>query len=317
MDSQSNRQFRPISDDFYDELETAATTQQRSEITFRDEDGMEQQVSSDIKDLFTEHGVEYARLENRIIRLDSIVRLNGKTIGGSTDTERLQSGNYADNDTATVRDNQFVGDVSDIGRTGISTENAIRHGEMHQHERIADNLLGKDAVNEQHTTGYEIRQDNEPDFAHEFSVSPGPFVLADNDRYRLTADRIQNRLYLTAKQNWYEAEDVPELGANLVSIAPFMGGRFSFLNDLTGLTPEPDGTLMSPAIPNKSVLLGAGLTKVADLVPPACETLVHGIDSFSVNSVPLRSFKERAQAEHWLTDDHVGTETSEKNLGLD
>ncbi len=77
-----NRQYKSISGDFYDELEAAATLGQNCEITFQDQDGSEQKIISPIKDLFTESGVEYARLENRIIPLNSILSLNGKLVGG-------------------------------------------------------------------------------------------------------------------------------------------------------------------------------------------------------------------------------------------
>lgn len=71
--------YKPVNDDFYDELEAAATLRQNCEITLMDDEGKEQEVIAQIKDLYVDEGVEYARLDNhQTIRLDRITCLNGK-----------------------------------------------------------------------------------------------------------------------------------------------------------------------------------------------------------------------------------------------
>jgi hypothetical protein len=147
------------------------------------------------------------------------------------------------------------------------------------------------------------------DFTHNFTTSTSSFVVAENDIYHLSANRLSNRLELIVKKGWYNVNDNQDLGANITRISPLMASDCSLLIDLTALTPDEDGSIMSPAIGNKSALFNAGLTKVAELVPYNCETLVHGPDSFSVNSVRLRYFKDRMQAINWLSNDpaQIGT----------
>jgi hypothetical protein len=134
-------------------------------------------------------------------------------------------------------------------------------------------------------------------------------LLGENEFYAFTAQRMHNRLYLTVKQSWYDVSQTPEIAGYIAQVAPLLSEGCTMLIDLTAVTPDEDGSITSPAIANKSALFDAGLIKVAELVPYTCDTLVHGPDSFSVNSVKLRYFKDRMQAEHWLTDDpmQVGT----------
>lgn len=388
----SNRQNKPIDGDFYDELEAAATLRQNCEITYRDEAGTEQQVISPIKDLFTENGVEFARLENLIIPLDSITSLNGKTAGGGQmHTELLAQDRMAADEpyispvdgrpphegftdqqqtipNTDVRpdthDNVFKGNVGDIGKTGIPSIDdglvePVGHGSassvqpggtsptpvssaaVHQSDVATDNFLAVSALpgdTDEHNaliintpdhidqnrddthpailldkpfhTDHPVgQQDHQDDFVHGFTTSTSPFVVADHDMYQLHAQRMINRLDLVAKKEWYSVNDNQELGVNIARIAPLMAQGFTMLIDLTALKPDEDGTLMSPAIANKNVLFNAGLAKVAELVPYDCDTLVHGQDSISVNSVRLRYFKDRLQAEHWLNNDpaQIGT----------
>lgn len=346
---QSNKEYKPISSDFFDELEAAATTNQICEIIYQDENGQETKVISQIKDLYTEHGVEYARLENQVIRLDNIVNLNGKSEGGGkVDLDLLQqdmlpdtsaasndamaptqAGNFTANtnltDTAnanftehgdrsmglastdvTFTENRFPEDASYREYTVTNTANSdtLLQGDLHQNESIEDNLLATNSVSQ-----YPIQKDEESDFVHRFTTSVTPFLVAESEFFNLTADRMRNRLYMKAFRSWDEPQEVMELGSYFSRIAPLMNGTFTLLNDLTALQPDETGTLVAPGLPNKDVLLNAGLVKVADLVPEDCDTLVHGLHSFSVNSLRLRYFKDRLQAEHWLGDDYRETGT--------
>lgn len=339
----SNKQYKPISSDFYDELEAAATTNQICEIIYQDQNGLETKVISQIKDLYTEHGVEYARLENQVVRLDSIVNLNGKSDGsGRVDLNLLQQDMLPDttaginaqsqtNQTAVftetntsrtdIPDNTITehGDRSmgltstappsfiEYSSTNTAGTDALVHGNMHQNEIIQDNLLGDSSAT--HPSEYPIQKDEDSDFVHRFTTSVTPFLVAENQFYNLTADRMRNRLYLKVFKSWDEPEQVTELGGYFSRIAPLMNGTFTLLNDLTALRPDESSTLTAPGVPNKHILLNAGLVKVADLVPFECDTLVHGLHSFSVNSLRVRYFKDRLQAEHWLGDDYRDTGT--------
>jgi hypothetical protein len=381
-----NRQYKPIDGDFYDEIEAAATLGQNCEITYRDEAGTEQQIISPIKDLFTENGVEFARLENLIIPLNSITSLNGKTAaGGQIHTELLEqdrmpadepyispadglpphegsTGQYSYIPNTDVKpdthDNIFKGDVGKIGKTGIpsadngliepvghgssatvqpggTSNTSVNSGTVHQSEVVKENFLGMPSTTHQldthnaaivetpdhlkedtqhtiivDTPDHHIHQQApKADFVHGFTTSVNPFIVADNDMYLLTAHRKINRLDLVVRQDWYSLSENQELGVYIARIVPLMGMDFTMLIDLTALRPDEDGTIMSPAIANKNILFNAGLAKVAELVPYECDTLVHGQDSISVNSVRLRYFKDRLQAENWLNDDpaQIGT----------
>jgi hypothetical protein len=212
-----------------------------------------------------------------------------------------------------LTDNRFVGDISHIGSAGTTAEraDALLTGNLHQNESVEDNLLANPSPTDTTMADYPVQKADESDFAHRFTTADTPFVVAENDYYNLTADRMRNRLYLTVFRSWDEPSDVMELGAYFSRIAPLMTDTFTLLNDLTALQPDESGTLMAPGLPNKDVLLNAGLVKVADLVPYECDTLVHGLHSFSVNSLRLRYFKDRSQAEHWLGDDYRETGTPE------
>jgi hypothetical protein len=386
-----NRQYKHISGDFYDELEAAASLGQNCEISFTDEDGSEQRVISPIRDLFTENGVEFARLENRIIPLSSIISLNGKTVGGGhVHTDLLEQdrmpaeapyfspvngrppyGNSAEDTSPTfntdaksdTHDNVFKGNIGELGKTGIpradnhliepkvhgsfssiqpdvAVNNAglVGTGTIHQNEVIEDNLLGlpeSPAESDSHhaiiintpdqavpqlaeshhahildTSNQKTQaQTGTDDFVHAFTTSTSPFIVAESDMYQLIAHRQLNRVELIVKRGWSDVNENRELGGNVLRLAPLLATECSLLIDLTALTPDQEGTLLSPPIANKSALFTAGLTKVAELVPYTCDTLVHGPDSFSVNSVRLRYFKDRLQAESWLHDDpaQIGT----------
>jgi hypothetical protein len=207
--------------------------------------------------------------------------------------------------------NQFSDNISNLGEVHVAGEkiDAVQQSNIHQNDILEDTLLGASDIHQEHSGNYPILKDDESGLVHRFTTSAVPFLIAENEFYKLTADRLRSRLYVTVLQSWDEPEDVPELGSYFSSIAPLMTAPFTLLNDLTTLSCDDSGTLMAPAFPNKDVLINAGLIKVADLVPYTCDTLVHGLHSFSVNSLRLRYFKDRIQAEHWLGDDHRETGT--------
>ena len=228
----ANQSYKPISCDFYDELEAAATLKEDCEIVYTDENGQSQAIKSRIVDLYTQEHVEYARLEGgRVIRLDQLVSMNGKSAGTPADRQPTNNG-------------------FDEKRFYEATE---------------------------------------------------AYELASTEYYGLHVDRLQNRLELTAKQYWNDPEVVAELGTHLRQLARHLNPGFTFLNDLSALTPDDQGTVHVPPVPGRGELLRAGLVRVADLIPAGGQTLVHGQESFSVNSVKMRAFPDRHSAENWLS----------------
>jgi hypothetical protein len=139
------------------------------------------------------------------------------------------------------------------------------------------------------------------DFKHRFLASTGIFLVDQNSTYRLEADHSRKLIYLTLSQTWHTLAAVPELEHHLRSVASAMVNQFGMLIDFSALTPDSDGTILVPAIPARGAILNAGLINVANVIPYNCEELVHGSHSFSINSVRMRPFINRVQAESWLT----------------
>lgn len=78
-----DKEYRPIKYDFYDQLETAVRLRQSCEIIYRDDSGKEHTVHSLIKDIYTDDGVTYARLDHfQTISLDQIIRVTDQTENG-------------------------------------------------------------------------------------------------------------------------------------------------------------------------------------------------------------------------------------------
>lgn len=142
-----------------------------------------------------------------------------------------------------------------------------------------------------------------PDFKHRFLASTEPFLVDETDYYRLVTNNSDRRIYLHIKQYWHNYVSVPDLERHLAVIADLMRSDFTMLIDLTSLTVDSEGKIHAPAIPHRDVLLDAGLVKVADVVPYNCQELVHGVHSFSVNSVKSRQFHEVNRAENWLSSE--------------
>jgi hypothetical protein len=139
------------------------------------------------------------------------------------------------------------------------------------------------------------------DFKHRFLASVGTFLVDENPQYRLEADHTRGLIFLRMLQTWHNFSAVPHLGQQLSDIARAMVNEFGLLIDLSAIHPDSDGVVLAPAIPNRGVILDAGLVKVANVLPHDCDELVHGPHSISVNSVKMRPFHGWIQAESWLT----------------
>ncbi|HEY9880804.1 MAG TPA: hypothetical protein V6D29_20260 [Leptolyngbyaceae cyanobacterium] len=68
--------YEPVSCDFHDQLESYATLRQPCTITYRDDDNHEVNTQALIKDVYTESGAEYVKLEDEtVIRLDQLTQV--------------------------------------------------------------------------------------------------------------------------------------------------------------------------------------------------------------------------------------------------
>jgi hypothetical protein len=138
-------------------------------------------------------------------------------------------------------------------------------------------------------------------FKQQFLASVGNFLVGENQVYRLEADHTRSLIFLTVFQPWLSFSAVPNLGQQLRDVALSLVNEFGMLIDLSGVAPDQDGVMLAPAIPNRGLILDAGLVKVANVIPYNCEELVHGPHAISINSVRMRPFQNRIQAENWLT----------------
>ena len=70
--------YKPVSCDFYDELEALATMKKRCDIIFMQQGGRSQ-IKGTIADLYTREKVEYLKTDSGLeIRLDNLVQVDGK-----------------------------------------------------------------------------------------------------------------------------------------------------------------------------------------------------------------------------------------------
>jgi hypothetical protein len=286
--------YRSPSSNFHDELTAAGALKQICEITYLDPQGKEVLVISPVHDLYAENGMDYVRLDKGSIPLDRITGVNGRRGNDQVDDALLQKGLQPDAAPATGHHKY----PEEEARTGMNAQPRTRA------QIIPDPTPA--AVPIAHAAPAAHAQD---DFMHRFLTSPPPFIVAENDLYHFSADRLHHRLYFRVKSAWGSLGDVPDLGSQVARVAPLIGPECTLLNDLTNITPDAEGTVWAPPFPNRDALLRNGLLRVADLVGPGCETLVHGMEAFSVNSVPLRYFKDRVAAEHWLTSEREDTDS--------
>ena len=70
--------YKPVSCDFYDELEALATLKKNCDIIFMNNGG-KSQIQAKIADLYTREKVEYLKTDSGLeIRLDNLVQVDGK-----------------------------------------------------------------------------------------------------------------------------------------------------------------------------------------------------------------------------------------------
>jgi Rho-binding antiterminator len=84
--------YRPISCDYHDLLESFAITRESVQISFRDAEGVLQHRSAVITDVFARDGSEYLVVSTgEAVRLDRLLTVNDfkLAVHGSTDTECL------------------------------------------------------------------------------------------------------------------------------------------------------------------------------------------------------------------------------------
>jgi len=73
--------YKPISCDFHDELETLAVRRRKCEITYRDISGNPVTVEDWIEDIYTKDKEEFLKLKSGlVIRLDRLIEVDGKRL---------------------------------------------------------------------------------------------------------------------------------------------------------------------------------------------------------------------------------------------
>ena len=73
--------YRPISCNFYDELEAIATLKQQASIHYRQTDGTSAIAEGKITNLYTKNKEEFLELDTGfVLRLDYLISVNGKPL---------------------------------------------------------------------------------------------------------------------------------------------------------------------------------------------------------------------------------------------
>jgi transcriptional antiterminator Rof (Rho-off) len=145
------------------------------------------------------------------------------------------------------------------------------------------------------------KRDEREEFNRRYYSSESIIRVSENDFYELVVDKERNLIELKVRNQWETMDEIPDLKQQLYMVSEYMENKIGLLNDFSSLTPDAQGTLIAPFVPARGILINAGLFKVADLVPDSCETIVHDRGSFSVNSIKVRTFKDRFFAENWLS----------------
>jgi len=76
--------YQPIDCDYYDRLEAWATMRTPCLLVFLDEEGVQQEVSGLIADLYVVNKAEYLHMDNGLtVRLDRLLAVNGVPVPGT------------------------------------------------------------------------------------------------------------------------------------------------------------------------------------------------------------------------------------------
>jgi Rho-binding antiterminator len=127
-------------------------------------------------------------------------------------------------------------------------------------------------------------------------------LVTENPQYRIIVDRWLNRIYLSTLTNEINhIEPIPVSNISLITGELLPG--FTLLNDLSFLRSDDAGKVLAPGFSatDRDSLIRGGLFKVADLVADDVSEVYHGPNSFSVNSIRTRIFRNRIDAENWLS----------------
>ncbi|EYS85527.1 hypothetical protein CF68_10905 [Cupriavidus sp. SK-4] len=74
-------QYSPISCEFHDRLEDLATVRRPTQIHYRDADGLLQQRTATITDVYSRGGAEYLTLKTgETLRLDQLMEVDGEKL---------------------------------------------------------------------------------------------------------------------------------------------------------------------------------------------------------------------------------------------
>jgi len=74
-------QYSPISCEFHDRLEDLATVRRPTQIHYRDADGLLQQRTATIADVYSRGGAEYLTLKTgETLRLDQLLEVDGEKL---------------------------------------------------------------------------------------------------------------------------------------------------------------------------------------------------------------------------------------------
>jgi Rho-binding antiterminator len=75
--------YKPIDCDLYDELVLLIMRKQRIQICIQNENGLEEEMDTVLKDIYSKEGEEFVLLENgNNLRLDKLVKIDGKDFEG-------------------------------------------------------------------------------------------------------------------------------------------------------------------------------------------------------------------------------------------
>ncbi len=169
-------------------LTEAGSQNQTCEIAYLDGQGREMLVISRVHDLYAENGMDYVRLDEGSVPGPHHRR---KRSPGQWRNRRNPAAKGLQPDAAPATDNHRYPEEE-----GHRHTNAV----IITHPDPADEPVP-------HTHAPQTSDD----FVHRFLSSPPPFMIADNDLFSFTADRLHHRLYMRVKKPWSQVREVQEL----------------------------------------------------------------------------------------------------------